>query len=243
MKIALATFLFILSVQFAFGQSSNRRKTYRCYVIKLSKKFEQQGDFFFSKGTSTDTIDSLKCYINRGIEKNQELYGSRFVAKPIIIYCRTKKQYLKYANQNTAGTTWITNSKTYLVLWKGGLNLDVIAHELCHAELTARVGFMTRMFMVPAWFDEGLAMQLDNRPSFKWQTDTATYYDYLKPLRGYKSFWEGGFRKVHLNYCFARIEVANWLGTGKEETLQYLLKGLSQGKDFHQLYRSVDGRN
>jgi hypothetical protein len=240
----LLAILFISTLALGVQAQGNQFiKTYRCYFIKLSKKFDNQGDFFYTKGTTADTVDTLKSLINQAIDKNKQLWGGKFVAKPIIIYCKTYKQYLKYSNEYTAGLTRVTSVNTYLVLWKGGLNLDVIAHELCHAELSARLGIYNRLLLMPGWFDEGLAMQLDEREEFDWETDTTNFYEYLKPMRGYKAFWKGSLFRVQKNYCYAKIEVGNWLGPEPSEKLYKLVKGLNEGVPFIQLYEELDHRN
>jgi len=172
------------------------------------------------------------------------LYDIELVkGKMSYVYDSNENAYLYYGNEGTAGTTWITSTETYVVLWPGGLDIGVIAHELCHAELSARIGWQVRMFQVPAWFDEGLAMQLDNRDAFVWETDSTNYYNYLKPLKGYKTFWYGGYFRVHRNYCVAKIEVNHWLGTeGQQKRLYFLLKGLGNGQNFHYLYEQLDAR-
>ena len=53
------------------------------------------------------------------------------------------------------------------VFGPAGQTVDVLAHELAHAELLQRVGYFTMEFCVPAWFDEGLAVQFDERPDYK----------------------------------------------------------------------------
>ncbi|MGB0429844.1 MAG: hypothetical protein ACPGLV_05175 [Bacteroidia bacterium] len=242
MKKAIRLIVIFSMLSAVNAKGSEYIKTYRCYFIKSSKKFNHQGDFYYSKGTSNDTIDTLKALINKSIKKNETLWGSGFYAKPIIIYCNTYKQYLKYAGEYTAGMTRVTSINTYLILWRGGLSLDVIAHELCHAELSARLGIYNRLLLMPGWFDEGLAMQLDERDEFKWLTDTTNFYEYLKPLRGHKSFWDGSLFKVSKNYCYAKIEVANWLGPHPAEKLSQLLNGLNEGTSFTKLYENLDHR-
>lgn len=52
--------------------------------------------------------------------------------------------------------------KVVLIGPKGRDNLDVIAHEMAHCELHSRRGFWASR-RVPTWFDEVLALQVDQR--------------------------------------------------------------------------------
>ncbi|WP_332368176.1 hypothetical protein [Spirosoma telluris] len=45
---------------------------------------------------------------------------------------------------------------SYLILGPDGNNTDVIAHELCHDELFARLGWWRVKRQIPQWFNEGL---------------------------------------------------------------------------------------
>ena len=67
---------------------------------------------------------------------------------------------------NTYGSTSFLGYKTCVSIGPNGQNVDVVAHELMHAEIASRTGFLKRMRTIPIWFDEGLAMQVDFREKY-----------------------------------------------------------------------------
>ena len=113
---------------------------------------------------------------------------------------------------------------TIIVVNGDGQNVDVLAHEWAHAEFAHRVGVISRTYRVPAWFDEGLAMQVDWRDSYADQAlgemleetggvpalnDITTLSDFVQPgVVG------------RLNYAFSRCVVAEML---KHQPLDSLL--------------------
>jgi len=52
---------------------------------------------------------------------------------------------------------------SYIVVSPEYLNVDILAHELTHAEVHARVftGRLWDWLSIPTWFDEGIALQND----------------------------------------------------------------------------------
>ncbi len=65
--------------------------------------------------------------------------------------------------------THLTPFGAYIILSPDGTNIDVLSHELSHAELMERVGWQIRRQKIPVWFDEGLAMLVDKRFEY-WKT-------------------------------------------------------------------------
>ncbi len=51
---------------------------------------------------------------------------------------------------------------THIVVGPSGINIDVLAHELSHVEIVARVGYW-QWRRISNRFDEGLAVQADYR--------------------------------------------------------------------------------
>ena len=74
--------------------------------------------------------------------------------------------------------------KNYISVSDEYLNIDIIAHELTHAELHTRLN-MKALKSIPTWFDEGLATQNDYREQYgldAWieQTDNGKTHFLLK---------------------------------------------------------------
>ena len=67
---------------------------------------------------------------------------------------------------NEYGSTQFIGSRTCVLIGPKGQNVDVVSHELMHAETADRIGFVAKFTELPTWFDEGLAMQVDFRPAY-----------------------------------------------------------------------------
>ena len=98
-----------------------------------------------------------------------------------------------------------------------GMNEDVIAHELVHAELASRLGVIKRQLKVPIWVDEGLAMQVDHRLDYNAEAlaayharDDLSFPD-LDTLATTKFFVTGDQGKYH--YAYSRCLVGQWIST------------------------------
>lgn len=99
-----------------------------------------------------------------------------------------------------------------VLLGPKGQNLDVAAHEWAHAELSKRLGVLTRSWRVPVWFDEGLAMQVDERPEYQLDQLAAVpgAQPQLEGLATSKQFFSDRAELGRLRYGFARCVVQRW---------------------------------
>ncbi|WP_375561337.1 hypothetical protein ACE193_01945 [Bernardetia sp. OM2101] len=90
-------------------------------------------------------------------------------AKPSILVGNTNEVMQLFGSSSTqkaqyqTGMTHLTPFGAYIILSPKGTNIDVLSHELSHAELMERLGWQTRRQKIPIWFDEGLAMLVDKR--------------------------------------------------------------------------------
>ena len=143
---------------FVFPQESN------CILVRFSG-LEKQGNLYYNKNTPTIDIDTLKTLIDVASTRVATFWGEK-KGTPIYIYCNSDEEFKKYGNDRLDPATTQVKLGTYIVIRKDGIDLDVLAHEICHAELAERIGFFAWISKVPLWFNEGLAMQCDERPEF-----------------------------------------------------------------------------
>lgn len=111
---------------------------------------------------------------------------------------------------------------TIIVLGHEGQTADVAAHEFAHAELAERTSVLLRSYRVPTWFDEGLAMQFDQRADYS--SEALAGYLARQPSSGFvlerlqapsQFFAEGDVGKSH--YAFAKCTVGQAIAElGKE---------------------------
>ena len=116
--------------------------------------------------------------------------------------------------------------------------MDIIAHEISHAELYERIGFYKFTFKIPAWFIHGLAMQNEYRnyyseDTLKVKSGNFMHLPDIKSLKTNGQFYKGSVEKVMLNYMTAKHVIKNWY---TREKLDKLIKDLNSGKSFEDAF-------
>lgn len=122
-----------------------------------------------------------------------------------------------------------------------GRTVDVVAHEWAHAEIAAQFGFVYRTFVMPTWFDEGLAMQVDGRQAYgsaslnEYRSSPEVDPPRREVLDSSDFFAPGNQGKFH--YAYSRCVVARWLETSPGWKLQLQNRSV----DFDVLLRRATG--
>ena len=159
----------------------------RCYFIAFDDFQEIKQGVFVEKSTPKWQRDSLMSYTKKAQNRVKYFWGSR-EGKAKIIFCKNLNIYQKYAKTNEgAGFSVGTPLGSWIILNSEGLNVDVLAHEMCHDELMTNLGWWITKREIPTWFDEGLALMLDYRfvatqDSIQRYIDYRTELNYLSPL-------------------------------------------------------------
>lgn len=238
-KIILRSFLvFLILIPIAavahfiiFPQES------RCILIDYSG-FKKEGRLYFSANTSPAKMDTLKLLIAQASFRVAGFWGKKN-GDPKFIYCDSEEDFKKYGNERLDPATTQYKLGSYIVISNEGLDLDIIAHELSHAELYERLGFFKMMFTIPRWFDEGLAMQNDYRnyyseDTLKVRSDNFRNLPDVKKFTTGGGFNEGSQEQVMLNYMAAKHAVNNWYS---REKLDKLIADLNGGKSFEEAFK------
>ena len=217
--------------------------TDRVYV-NLSATLYQQGQLRRHAATARDRI--------------RRFWGDRR-GRAILIYCPKQTDYEQYCASGegagcSLGTPWGTS---YLVLGPDGNNADVIAHELCHDELFARLGWWRIKRQIPQWFNEGLALMVDYRfssPSVWEQPDKQPnpFSDEdlssfpqrpmlkLTDLETTQDFFGGGYTNTMLAYQTSAEEVTRWLTVVGRAGVPALSNAVANGVAFGDAYRRLE---
>ena len=133
---------------------------------------------------------------------------------------------------NSYGSTQMVGSRACVMLGPRGQNVDVVAHELMHAELHHRTGYVQRFLQIPTWFDEGVAMQVDYRGRYSLSRQEAAKSDYVRSLTTGSSFFTGEDEVVTRNYASAKAVVASWVASAGAATLYPRLSRIKNGEVF-----------
>ncbi|MBT1449782.1 hypothetical protein KJ365_02735 [Glaciecola sp. XM2] len=151
-------------------------------------------------------------------------------ATPIMILTLNKEQSANFFASETASSHF-SPFNNCLVIGPKGQNVDVVAHELVHAEVYARLGWLTQMLKMPRWFEEGVSLLVDLREPFLPENILMdeTEVDAVKKLfYGHQFYNENAFN----NYRAARLAVDS-----VDKTQFYAnLEKMKEGQSFDEVF-------
>jgi uncharacterized protein YccT (UPF0319 family) len=151
-------------------------------------------------------------------------------SKPIIVFFDQPDGFGPF-RLNAYGSAASIGSRTCVMVGPKGQNVDVVAHELMHAEFDHRVGFL-KSLQLPTWFHEGVAMQVDYRPQYSLSLQDAQKTAYVRDLTAPSTFNEGDDQALTRNYVSAKHEVASWLSRAEATPLYSRLQRIRDGQSF-----------
>jgi hypothetical protein len=223
----------------------------RCYTIGLTGRFNVQGNsIYISEGSSSGETDSLVILLKAANQRLSGFWGNK-LSEPTIIFCHTDELYRQYGSTNGSPANYFgTPLGTYVVISPQGLNIDVISHEMCHAELTHRIGWLTMSREIPQWFNEGIALMVDYRYPGKGIVNT--YQSYLQKwqqsslkgqiqislqdLETVEAFYKGDVFWVNLAYLRSGLAVSGWLEKVGQPGLLQFTQSLQNGASFEEAW-------
>ncbi|QAU34673.1 hypothetical protein [Janthinobacterium sp. 17J80-10] len=189
-------------------------------------------------GPPGDKDDFLSSY-KEARSRISNAYGE-YSAQPIIIGGHSDKM-LRYGNG--FGSSHFQPWGAYVVVGPQGRNVDVIAHELVHAELFHRIGYWKRMTQIPAWFEEGVAMQVDYRKPFDFENFKGNAPTNKEKLWWQAQFNSGGGDAVTFNYAWSKEVVRSWRLGHSQSQFYELLKEISEGKSFEEAFAASGNKS
>ena len=232
----------------------------RCAFISFSADFQsiRKGEnvIYTSRLTPLRQQQQLLASDQLASDRIREFWGTR-QGKATLIYCHTPGQYADYCggggSESSAGcslgTPW---GASFLVLGPEGNNPDVIAHERCHDELLARVGWWRINRQIPQWFNEGLALMVDYRftnPKANPRQRARDFHDEweyraygrqmalsLAELETMRDFFGGDYHHVMLAYYTGAAEVSGWLARVGRSGPAELARRVGKGEEFEVVY-------
>ena len=160
-----------------------------------------------------------------------------------IIICDNGKLLEKLGgDHDTRQTTLFSVKRCYVSVSTEYLTVDVLAHELTHAELYERLSGKA-FRRVPTWFNEGIALQNDYREQYgpeAWaeQTDNGKNIVAHEDMDTAAEFYSGTKEDRRFRYLNAKHDVAEWLEKHGLQGFMDLIDRLNGGEDFSAAYGS-----
>jgi hypothetical protein len=199
--------------------------------------FKKEGRVYFNTAAPQGKVDSLQSLIEQASIRVGNFWGEK-KADSKFIYCAAEDDFKKYSVNPSAPAVTYLKLGSVIVLSSEAVDIDIIAHEMSHAELHERIGFFKFHYTIPSWFKHGLAMQNDYRDYYsadtlKARTDNFRNMPDIKNLTTDGQFYAGTREQVMLNYMTASYAVKKWHTKVK---LDQLLRDLDAGKSFEKAF-------
>ena len=213
---------------FAFPEATN------CATILLRQdKLESFGNgVLFEKSISTTERMAFLKTVMQSRERISQQFGQP-IAQPIIVQLRDPNALTPFKSNLYASSLFV-GSRTCMIVGPKGANIDVVSHELMHAELHHRLGWWRSLIDLPSWFDEGVAMQVDFRPRYQLSKQEVVKGEThaVRELRSANQFQHGNDQELTFHYAAAKAEVATWLSSLGNQNLYTSLERLRAGESF-----------
>ncbi len=192
----------LVSILFVAGVFS-KKHVVACETVQYSNYEEIAAGIF----VSTELKDKQQVLHNvlAGRNRVNSTFGD-MEALPKIVFVANKEEADKFG-ANTTATIHYYPLGTCIVYGPKGQSVDVIAHELTHAEVVHKVGFINYLQEIPVWFNEGIALMVDYREPFLPGNIELSQeqIDAVKELEFGYEFFNG--KNIHENYLASRMAV------------------------------------
>lgn len=239
LRCVIVTLLFLLAAAavyfFQFSQCGY------LMTVKYRPSFEKIADcVYINKDYAGDRQEMLDL-IRQAEERDSAFFGElNFHDETTFIICDDKKLISKLGEDHATPTFFVPSKKHYICISDEYLKLDILAHEITHAELHTRLS-KNALKRIPTWFDEGLATQNDYREQYseeQWtiQTDNGKNAVALEDMDTPAEFYAGEAEDKRFRYLNAKHELAGWMSEHGQQGLLELFDELNNGTDFAAAY-------
>ena len=216
--------------------------------VPFRSSFEKIDDNVYINKLDPDEKEEITMIteiINKAKERVADFYGElKSSENTVIILCDNKNTLEKLGGDHDTQTAFFPSVKNYISLSPDYFNINILAHELTHAELHTRLSSSV-MKKLPVWFNEGLAMQNDNRKTYNedaWRklTDDGKKTVALTDMDEESEFYAGTDNDKLMRYVCAKHEVSEWMSRHGRQGLLELIDNLNNGEDFYTVYTNFN---
>ena len=223
---------------FAFNPTGYRMSvSHRASFEKISDNVYINRNYAGSRDAITQLIDEAKSRV-------ANFFGSLTCQDyTVMIICDDEKLLAKLGgDHDTHHATLFPVKRSYVSVSTEYLTVDVLAHEVTHAELYERLSGKA-FRRLPTWFNEGIALQNDYREQYgpeAWaeQTDNGKNIVAHEDMDTAAEFYSGTKEDRRFRYLNAKHDVAEWLEKQGLQGLMALIDRLNGGENFGAAYGS-----
>lgn len=179
---------------------------------------------------STDEMDHKRyeALLTQARSRISRTFGDS-TSNPHIVFFNSTQPFIFY-QPNLYGSTQFFGNKVCVFIGPEGQNIDVVSHELVHADIFSILGAIDRTLHLPVWLDEGIAMQVDHRPEYVLENPDFRKLSEVNSWNTYREFFDASADGELANrYALAKTRAAGWVEATGTEPLYTILKGLVSG--------------
>lgn len=161
-----------------------------------------------------------------------------FTASPVIVITGTPENSNKYGLGTFPGKAFAAPWQEYVVINHQVHDINLMAHELMHAQLREILGYWAYQTKFPTWFDEGIAMQVDLREQYNvgYHSFSQQELNRVKTLNKPSKFWTNSKEQDIKNYRTAKAAVQEMLTIYSPKELYSMLLRIRQGEKFGSVF-------
>lgn len=172
-KVFAVVFTMFFLASFVFF----KKEAIACELIGLTHFTEASSNLYVDESISTQPQNRLTAIVQEAVDRVTRTYGAP-TSEPRII--ATADTYYAKLGFNPTGMQSSGFFRECIFLGPKGLNTDVVAHELVHAEVRHRTSLWVELTQLPAWFIEGTGIKVDYRHPFLIENMNVTNDDLTK---------------------------------------------------------------
>lgn len=160
LKLSLLTVAILIVILGGVSQ----RHALACEFVGFSDYAEIAPNIFASASFDKNQIEESLSVIQLSQSRINNVFGT-MASFPKMVIAATEVEAASFGS-NLYGSALLSPLGQCVVIGPSGNNVDVIAHEIAHAEVHFRVGWLNHMLNVPIWLNEGLALLVDYREPY-----------------------------------------------------------------------------
>lgn len=200
-----------------------------------------QGNVYVDRAYAGDRTE-LNDIVKQAVDRNRAFWGE-LKSAPVLIITDSEATVKKLGGDHDTTYMVLFGAHSYIAVSEQYLNVDIVAHELTHAEMQKRLYDAKALSspLIPIWFDEGVATQNDYREQYseeRWTERTKDGEDVISfdQMDTAAEFYADDADQRQFHYLLSRHEVKTWIDRNGVEALYDLVERVNQGEDFYTLY-------
>ncbi|WP_246840610.1 hypothetical protein [Lacimicrobium sp. SS2-24] len=140
-----------------------KKEAIACELVGLSHFYEVSPNLYIDTSIGKRQQRELLKAIQVATQRVSEVYGTPAASPRIMATADPRYARLGFSRTGVQTSGFF---RECIFLGSKGLNTDVIAHELVHAEVRHRTNLLVELIQLPAWFIEGTGVKVDYRKPF-----------------------------------------------------------------------------